>query len=61
MVQNAVRYARGVVDAERVRDRHEGGVGDGDRLVVGELPNEPVRHSGMRLAEPGGSTVRGPT
>ena len=57
VAQQAVEQVRVVVDAELVREGDEQGVRGGDRLVLGQLLDEPVGLAGIRLAEAGDAAV----
>ena len=56
-----VEDVRAVVDSELVGDSEQQRVGGSDRLILRELLDEPLRVSGVRLAEPRLTAVDEPT
>ena len=57
VAQHAVQEVRVVVDTELVRNRQKQRVCRCDRLVLGEIDDQPVRLPGVGLAESGNASV----
>ncbi len=60
VVHDRLQHVGAVVDAELVGDGQQQGVGGGDRLVAGQLLDQPVGLAGVRLAEAGLAAVEDP-